>query len=551
MCEEKMMETVEEGLKQQAAQEKGAGGRETTPGMQRREEMRRRNRLCIPYGAFAAASAVYALFYTFCLYKNASGITYPFFIAGTLYYLFFCMRKYRVPSDSREDGAGFSEAMGTGEVPGLKAYGTAQRAEMLFYGCSLLLLGVSVCMTDDWKVLWITKTGIFLLTVSLALQCFYRTAGWSFSKRLGAICRSLLETLHYLDTPFGDAVTYFKGRDKSTKNRNVGYVLLGLVIAVPLLIVVLALLASADAVFSDLFARMLGDIEIGSLLLIGLMTVMAYLLAYSFIRGLTTYRMPEYAEKEKKGEPVAAITFTLLLTLVYVIFCGIQVVYLFMGNMQLPDGLTWAAYARQGFFQLLFVCLINLALVLVCLAVFRESRLLKALLAAISLMTYILIASSAYRMALYIRHYYMTFLRLFVLWALAVIAVLFIGVIISIYREKFPLFSYSMVVVTVCWIGFAYAKPDYQVARYDLAHLAEIKSDETEDGSRRGGFDDYWYLTGLSADAAPLLAQEEVRKQLEDLGAGQHYYEKIRERTENMGIRNFNFSRWRARLYLD
>lgn len=27
---------------------------------------------------FGWASAVYALFYTFCLYKNASGITYPF-----------------------------------------------------------------------------------------------------------------------------------------------------------------------------------------------------------------------------------------------------------------------------------------------------------------------------------------------------------------------------------------------------------------------------------------------------------------------------------------
>ena len=42
---------------------------------------------------FGWASAVYALFYTFCLYKNASGITYPFFVAGTLAYFGLCTRK--------------------------------------------------------------------------------------------------------------------------------------------------------------------------------------------------------------------------------------------------------------------------------------------------------------------------------------------------------------------------------------------------------------------------------------------------------------------------
>ena len=46
---------------------------------------------------FGWASAVYALFYTFCLYKNASGITYPFFVAGTLIYFGLCSRRSGVP----------------------------------------------------------------------------------------------------------------------------------------------------------------------------------------------------------------------------------------------------------------------------------------------------------------------------------------------------------------------------------------------------------------------------------------------------------------------
>ena len=38
--------------------------------------------------------------------------------------------------------------------------------------------------------------------------------------------------------------------------------------------------------------------------------------------------------------------------------------------------MTYAGYARQGFFQLLFVALLNLVMVLLCLKYFRRSKLL-------------------------------------------------------------------------------------------------------------------------------------------------------------------------------
>ena len=46
------------------------------------------------FSFFGIGSALYAIFYTFCLYKNASGITYPFFVAGTLCYFFFSMHQH-------------------------------------------------------------------------------------------------------------------------------------------------------------------------------------------------------------------------------------------------------------------------------------------------------------------------------------------------------------------------------------------------------------------------------------------------------------------------
>lgn len=52
-----------------------------------------------------------------------------------------------------------------------------------------------------------------------------------------------------------------------------------------------------------------------------------------------------------KADASIAITFMTLLTLVYAVFCVIQVVYLFAnGLLVLPDGFTFAEYARRGFF---------------------------------------------------------------------------------------------------------------------------------------------------------------------------------------------------------
>ena len=36
---------------------------------------------------------LYAIFYTFCLYQNRSGITFPFYVGGTLFFFGFYLKK--------------------------------------------------------------------------------------------------------------------------------------------------------------------------------------------------------------------------------------------------------------------------------------------------------------------------------------------------------------------------------------------------------------------------------------------------------------------------
>ena len=182
------------------------------------------------------------------------------------------------------------------------------------------------------------------------------------------------------------------------------------------------------------------------------------------------------------------LTVTVLVAVLYVVFCGIQIIYLFGGGGELPEGVTYAEYARQGFFQLLLVCILNLGTVLV-----MEADIVWTV---ISVCTMIMTASSAWRMILYIRAYQLTFLRVVVLTVLAVIAFLMAGTICYIWNRRFPLFTYGMAVVCISYVLFAFAHVDAGIAAYDLAQI--------ENGNAAG---DYSYLSCLSTDAAPVIAE--------------------------------------------
>ena len=121
------------------------------------------------YAFFGGASALYALFYTFCLYRNASGITWPFFAAGTLVYFYSCTRRSGVP----------------------------WKKDSIFYLVSILLLGVSIFLTDNVAIHNVTKLGIFLLAVSMMLHQYLNDRKWNLSKYLLSLGQALLEPVRY------------------------------------------------------------------------------------------------------------------------------------------------------------------------------------------------------------------------------------------------------------------------------------------------------------------------------------------------------------------
>ena len=501
----------------------------------KKEDTEATRRMKENFGFFGPVTFLYALFYAFCMFRNDAGVTFPFFVAASLFYLCFSLSKL-----------GLTLKKGSG-----------------FYMTGMMLLAVSTFCTDDARIIAFNKTGIFLLMMSLLLKQFYDTAQWKLGKYLGSIFVMVFASIAELERPFQDASRYVKQRGKG--NKTVWYALLGAVLAVPLLVIVIALLASADVFFRQMTDRMLSGINLENLFEIIFRVLFVFFAAYLLLAYLCKHTLSEEVKDCRRGEPVLAITITGLLSVIYVLFSGIQIFGLFLGKLQLPAGYTYAEYAREGFFQLLAVSILNLIIVLVCMSFFRESRVLKGVLTIMSLCTFVMIASSAMRMIIYIRFYYLTFLRILVLWALALLCVLFLGVIASIYRERFPLFRYSVAVVTVLYLALSFSHPDLIIAYVNV----------------QSANNDYSYLSDLCADAAPVLIpylkelgydfemvsipgsdnlseylQERQRvwdgiresgykKSTQD-GFGYYYLLHLQQTTENFGIRTYNISRHMA-----
>lgn len=481
------------------------------------------------FNIYGVATFLYACWYAFCMYRNPSGVTYSFFVAGSLAYICFCLSKLGI---IWEKGNGF-------------------------YAVSMMLLSVSTFCTDDTRIIFFNKLGVFLLTISMVLGIAYNTGKWNLGKYLTAILATSVGIIGELGAPFYDAIWYCKNKlDK--KNKQYLYVLIGLVVTVPLFLIVLALLTSADIVFRNMADNVLSGFKFGNIMLVIWMIIYMFFAAYGILVLNCKKCLPEEVKDKRTGEPLIAIPVATVLSLLYIVFSGVQILYLFMGNMELPAGYTYAEYAREGFFQLLAVGILNLVLVLVGLCYFRPHKLLKIILTVMSACTFVMLASSAVRMMIYIQFYYLTFLRILVLWSLGVLFLIFTGVIIYIFKESFPLFRYSMAVVTILYIGLSFSHPDYWIAKVNVASMQEDRSDFFLGSS----YHDYKYLTNLSADAAPVLLEylDEKGYDLSNYyevngykgtsgsstadGFGYYWLGNMKERTEDMSLRSFNVSRF-------
>ncbi len=335
------------------------------------------------------------------------------------------------------------------------------------------------------------------------LVTFYTLCGASVEDALGiggmfrSVGNFVRAQLAHMALPFRAA--------RGASRGSVGAVLLGALVAAGVLVVVVPLLASADYIFNSvltgLFGRMLSNLP-DDLVRIAHALVLT-LLGFSLLYAATHGEARPVPHREP-GRPASPITVAIVLAAVdaiYLLFIALQAGYLF-GDAASHGG--YAEYARSGFFQLVSVAAINLALLSGALHARREaerSRPLVALELALVVLTALSVASAAWRMALYVGEYGLTLLRALTCVGMVTIVGLLVVAAARVLRTSVNAVAWGTGVILVAWLAFALSRPATWIARYNV------------DGYLNGTIEqiDEYYLESLSP--------EETRAALEELGS--------------------------------
>ncbi len=362
-----------------------------------------------------------------------------------------------------------------------------------------------------WSLTWAVG-GLALLIVPAL-----RDAGWpSFlavvsSVVLGSLalhgCRTwlgvILSPIGLFDAVWKGLVWGWRGmRERGSSERGAGPAMRAAAMTAALLLVFGALFAGADAAFADRLGELIPDTSPAGvpvrLLLLVIGAVGALAAAHVAASPLRWDRLVV-----KPGRARGRMEWALPLIVLNVLFGAfnaVQLAVLFGGYDTVLDrtGLSYSAYARQGFWQLLLATLLTLLVIVFALrwaprGGAKDRTLVRAVLGTLCAMTLVVVASAVRRMDMYVEAYGLTRLRI------SVVAVeLWLGVIILLIMAAgiwgarwLPRAVAASAAAGV--LAFGLLSPDAMIAERNV-HRYEVT-----------GKLDLDYARQLSADAIPAL----------------------------------------------
>lgn len=376
-------------------------------------------------------------------------------------------------------------------------------AKPTFYSAALLCLSMVIvagCAWTDQSELKM-KICMFLSIVTNLGLCLL--AGKN-TRDPGSVASLIDAPLTFFTLGFGKMDAAGRGlragfRAGGSASRKFGSLMVGLLIAIPLMGVLVALLTSADAAFEALLSKLpkFNWFEwIISLIFGGFLGMILYSRTVALCHG--ALKKPE--KHPWKGVPALTLNTTLIaVCLVYVVYLLSQMAY-FVGGFAglLPENYTVAEYARRGFFEIAWICGINLGILALSMGLLPREQKLPAVTRIagvfLGLVTVFLICTEAAKMSMYIGSFGLTPLRV-----LTMVFLLWLGITMTLVCVRlFVKFPYMKTVVTVALIlaaGVIWVDVDARVAQYNVTVYQSGTLDTV----------DVDYLGQLSAGAVPYL----------------------------------------------
>ncbi len=272
---------------------------------------------------------------------------------------------------------------------------------------------------------------------------------------------------------------------KYSAGKNLLYVITGLIIAVPTTMTIAYLLMQADDAFNNMFSYLFSNAFSNIVIFLVQVAVgipfgfYIYGTWMSYAKGtnselLTQSRADNIVTKLRFAPNIVICTITIPICLLYTMFFASQSAYYFSAFSNiLPQSLTYAEYARKGFFELCAVVVINIAIIF-AISVFtkrtseKPPRLLKIFTVILSTFTLLLIATAVSKMLMYIDNYGLSLLRVYTTWFMLLTGLIFILLILKQFIPSLKIMRSSVAVFVLMFGLLTFSDVDAQIAKYNV-----------------------------------------------------------------------------------
>jgi len=417
----------------------------------------------------------------------------------------------------------------------------------LLFMIPIVLLSVTYFMYDSFTFGVLNRLVIFILFILMYIFTIKPT--YEISRIFVDGVTLVFEPIAFIGKFFKEVSNSLSGKIKLSDTTK--KVLKSLLIVLPIVIIVLVLLSNADQIFNNLFSGLFNKIEdlFKYKLFNNLFGKLISMVFIFILIGIdSVYLVQKYGnEEDKKKEKTRKVDlFTVkllvsILNVIYVIFDFIQIKSLMLH--QVMPGFNYANYARQGFFELLIVSIINITIILVSKKMENKANkkdfiFINIMNLIMVILTLIIIVSSFMRMNMYEAAYGYTVLRLFVYIALITEAILMIPTVMYIFNSNVNIVkSYMIIIISI----------------YTLINFVNFDSVIAERNINRYYKDnklDIYYLENASNDNLPLLLDlynnckdEKIKNELNN-------YLFYMKKDKIKSIFEFNLSKYKAQKLL-
>lgn len=417
--------------------------------------------------------------------------------------------------------------------------------------CGLMSVAGSItfALYDDEFV------GFFMFLLIVGLYVIYAIGiSDNFNHKKGSFKMIFDSVLACFRNPFMSFGAIVGGTVQAAKQskKNFG-VLIGIIVAIPFIVVIVPLLSSSDAAFEGLLSNIGENLFIFVVQLILTVIIAPYLFAFVFEKNKSLYKKNGVNKSKSHKLPASAcVSFLSVISLIYVVYLFSQLAYFFSafeGILPKDYHYTASEFARRGFYEMFVICVINVVIISLSMMFAKKKNIaIKLLSCFISLFSILLIVISMQKMKLNISIYGLSKNRIMVSVFMLMLMIVIAFFILHIFAPKISYMQPIIIICSLIFLVLGFCNIDARICEYNIKAYESGEIDDLDINSM-------YY--DLSDSATPYIVDlmhsdnPKVAKRATQITAEKYYNYFISEYPQDNSFKTFNLSSMDAKLSVD